>query len=141
MRIFFTLLLLFIATIIFSQDKQKKIHPIDAECIKCLDKPENQTTLGMINCNQKAKKAWEAEMNKYYQLLMKQLSAEQKTKLTSAQDAWVKYKTQEFSFSSDLYLGMGGTMWKIVATDNQKEIVKERTLLLKSYYESLTEKY
>ena len=139
MRKILVILLVIISSSASAQGNNKKIHPIDAAHKKCLDNPEKQNTQGMISCANDAKKAWEAEINKYYQLLVKQLKEEQKKKLKSSQETWEKYRTQEFGFSADFYYGLGGTMWHVVSADNETEFVKLRALRLKSYYDTLNE--
>lgn len=130
---------LFFSIACLAQEKQKKQHPIDAAYLKCLDQPENQTTVGMVNCAIEAKKAWEKEVEKYYQLLLAKVSKEHKDKLKASQEAWKNYKQKEIDFSTNMYLDMGGTMWKIVAADAETEFIKQRALLLKSHYETLLE--
>lgn len=139
MKIIILFLALTITLNLAGQENQKKANPIDTNYKKCLDTPGNQDTKGMIACAATAKKAWETEMSKYLKLLQKKLNAEQNKKLLASQDAWLKYKDQEFGFSSSLYFGMGGTMWHYVAADNETEFVKQRALRLKSFYETLTE--
>lgn len=124
---------------LMGQDLKKNIHPIDVNYKKCLDIPVNQDTKGMISCAAEAKKAWENEMNKYYKLLQNKLTEVQKKKLIASQEAWKKFKEQEFSFSSDLYFDIGGTMWHFVSADNETEFIKQRANRLKSYYDTLTE--
>ena len=125
---------------IVAQKNLKKEHPIDVTYKKCLDNPDNQTTIGMVDCAVKAQKAWEAEVVKYYKLLLNKISDELKPEFKKSQAAWLAYKKIELNFSSKMYLGMGGTMWQIVAADNKTEFVKQRALLLKSYYDTLLEK-
>ncbi len=122
------------------QENSVQKHPIDVACMKCLDNPNNQTTVGMVNCAIQAKKAWEVEVEKYYKLLLAKVSEEHKVKLKASQEAWKAYKQKEIGFSTEMYLGIGGTMWQIVAADHETEFVKQRALLLKSHYENLLEK-
>jgi len=139
MKIIILFLTLTFSLHLAGQENKKKTDPIDINYKKCLDSPENQDTKGMIACAAEAKKAWETEMNKYLKLLQKKLNAEQNKKLQASQEAWLKYKEQEFSLSSSIYFGMGGTMWHFVAADNETEFIKQRALRLKSFYTTLNE--
>jgi uncharacterized protein YecT (DUF1311 family) len=140
MKYVLSLSLLLFCFVSVGQENSMQKHPIDVAYLKCLDNPNNQTTIGMINCAIQAKKAWELEVEKYYKLLLAKVSEEHKAKLKASQEAWKAYKQKEISFSKEMYLGMGGTMWQIVAADHETEFVKQRALLLKSHYETLLEK-
>jgi uncharacterized protein YecT (DUF1311 family) len=137
MRFGFCIYMMFLSITCLAQESPQKEHPIDIAYSKCLDNPNNQTTIGMVNCATEAKKAWEAELNKYYQLLMAKVSEEHKPKLKASQEAWKTYKQKEIGFSTQMYLGMGGTMWQIIAADAETEFIKQRALLLKSHYQTL----
>ncbi|GHV58734.1 hypothetical protein FACS1894182_11700 [Bacteroidia bacterium] len=94
--------------------------------------------MDMMLCYSAAEKEWDAELNKYYKLLMGILSQESQGKLLAAQRLWLKFRDSENTFSTDMYYGLGGTMWRIVATQRSMDIVKTRALELKEYYENLT---
>jgi len=140
MRLNLVLLIFLFSLKIVAQENLKKVHPIDVAYEKCLDNPDNQHTHGMVDCAIKAQKAWEARVNKYYKLLLTKIPDELKPKIKTSQAAWQEYKIEELNFSNEMYLGMGGTMWQIVAADNKTEFIKQRALLLKSHYETLLEK-
>jgi uncharacterized protein YecT (DUF1311 family) len=114
-------------------------HPIEKRFAACLEKEEGQTTVGMIECTAKARDEWDKELNKYYKLLMGVLNAAEKTKLQQAQRKWIEYRDTEYAFSGEMYYNLEGTMWRIAAAGRQMELVKERALALKSYYEMLKE--
>lgn len=137
MRFRLCLYIMLLSATCLAQENKKKEHPIDAAYLKCLEKPENQTTIGMVNCAIEAKKAWEKEVEKYYKLLLTKVSEKHKTKLIASQEAWKNYKQKEIDFSTEMYLGMGGTMWQIVAADAATEFIKQRALMLKSHYKTL----
>ncbi len=122
------------------QENSTQTHPIDVSYKKCLDNPNNQTTVGMLNCATRAKESWVVEVEKYYKLLLATVSEEHKAKLIASQEAWKVYRQKEIGFSTEMYLAIGGTMWQIVAADHETEFVKQRALLLKSQYETLLQK-
>ena len=112
-------------------------NKIDEALSKCLDEESNQTTAGMIRCTIDAREKWDIELNKYYKLLIAELSEEQRELLRVSQRAWIKYRDAEYKFSFDMHNSMQGTVWRIIATDRSLKIVQTRALELKEYYETL----
>jgi uncharacterized protein YecT (DUF1311 family) len=102
-----------------------------------MDSTENQTTLGMIDCANRAMESWDAEMNKYYRLLLSKLSENTKVKIQISQRKWLEYRDAEFEAQGNLYSEMEGTMWQVVSANRQLQIVKDRAIELMSYYEDL----
>lgn len=113
-------------------------HPIDIRLENCHSIDSNQTTYGMINCEIIARDEWDKELNKYYNLLMDILGAEERTKLKNSQLAWLSYRDKEKDFSGTMYYNMQGTMWHVVAAGRFCEMVRQRALELKEYYDTLT---
>jgi uncharacterized protein YecT (DUF1311 family) len=133
--IFFSLL----AIQTFGQKNQSsEKHPIDIRLETCHAIDSNQTTYGMMNCEATARDEWDKEMNKYYKLLMDTLQKDEKAKLKSAQISWLCYRDNERDFSGTMYYNMQGTMWRITAAGRSCEIVRQRALELKEYYDMLT---
>lgn len=111
---------------------------IDRDLKACLDSETNETTVGMVYCATEAESRWDAEMNKYYKLLQKTLRPDEMAKLKASQIKWLEFRDAEFSTANKIYDDMQGTMWRIVSVDTDMEIVKQRALELKSYYDDLT---
>ncbi|MFP5471437.1 MAG: lysozyme inhibitor LprI family protein [Bacteroidia bacterium] len=136
---FKTTLILLTLTIFFnfaySQDKK---HTIDIELEHCLSLDSNMTTSDMMNCAIITRDAWEKEMNKYFELLLSILTSEQQNQLNLSQQKWIEFKEEEFELSNKIYNEIEGTMWRLVAIDNQSNIFKKRAIELISYYENLT---
>lgn len=122
----------------FAQDNPGDQYPIDIKMQHCLDTDSNQTTYGMCQCSAVAREEWEVEMNMYLQLLMDTLTEEEGEKLKQAQQQWTEYRDAEIAFKNQLYTDMMGTMWRVVAAGRAYEIMRERALGLKGYYEMLT---
>ena len=118
-----------------AQEKKGEKNPIDERMAKCLSIDSNMTTLGMNNCVYAARDEWDKELNKYYKLLMDSISADEKAKLKEAQRSWILYRDNETKFSYTLYGNMDGTMWTNVSAMRSLEIIKQRALELKVYYE------
>jgi uncharacterized protein YecT (DUF1311 family) len=114
----------------FAQDK----HPIDKFEQECIEK--NPTTAGMSNCTYEAEKKWDAEMNKYYKLLMEILDEDGKKKLKESQLAWIKFRDAEFEVIKNIYPEDASIFINIRSADAMG-VVKERALQLKRYYEIL----
>lgn len=100
---------------------------IDIEYKQCLE--DNITTAGMRNCANVAMQKWDSELNKYYKLLMENLSTERQTLLRDAQREWIKYRDKEFTFIKGYYFGeKEGTMWYPVADGEKMKLLKNRAL-------------
>lgn len=121
----------------YAQDEVKTEHFIDNQLRLCLDSNENQTTIGMIQCTNRAEDLWDIELNKYYKLLIGLLKNDQKALLKEAQVKWLAYRDSEIKLAGDIYYNLEGTMWRVVYADRRMEIVKQRVEELKYYYDNL----
>jgi uncharacterized protein YecT (DUF1311 family) len=132
------LTILFFCSIIgFSQTTKKKENPIDILESKCLNK-KDISNAEMCNCTIKARELWDNELNKYFSLLKTKLPKETFEVLKESQRQWISFRDKEYSFISKFYYEVKeGTMWYAIAENNKKEIVKERAIQLKNYYEIL----
>ena len=118
---------------------QNEPHPIDIKLEKCHSIDSNQTTLGMKNCEWVAYGEWEKEIDKYYNLLLDTLSLETSVILIEAHNNWKIFSENEHEFSRQLYYNeMEGTMWHVINASRLKNIVKQRALELKEYYDTFT---
>jgi len=120
-----------------AQDDNNDKHPIDIKVEECLAIHSNQTTIGMIECIQTAMEEWDDELNKYYKLLMNNLDINEQEKLRDAQRQWLVFRDKEFEFIGTRYGKMEGTMFNIIEADSRNNIVRQRALELKSYYDIL----
>lgn len=89
---------------------------------------------------------WDKELNKYYQLLRGELSEENKVVLKDAQLSWIDTKDKTIRMNSNilnLKYNKPGTMFIAIraseASQSISPIVKQRALLLRSWYHSLLE--
>ena len=131
------LFFILLTQLIFAQESEIDKHPIDIKVEECLAIGSNQTTVGMIACIQTAMEEWDAELNKYYKLLMKTLNNDEQEKLRAAQRQWLVFRDKEFEFLGTRYGNMEGTIFNIIEADSRNNIVKQRALELKSYYDIL----
>jgi uncharacterized protein YecT (DUF1311 family) len=137
-RVILTLFFSVLSANLFSQSDAGKKHPIDIRCEECLKADSSFTTAGMIECEAVAANEWDDELNKYYKLLMAVLSPDEKEQLKTAQIKWLEYRDKEIKFSQTLYNNMKGTMWRVVDASRLKEIIKQRAIEIKSYYDIKT---
>ena len=117
--------------------REAEEHIIDKYLRECLDSTENQTTVGMTGCAIRAGKEWDKELNKNYNLLISELSVDEKEKLKIAQKNWILYRDREIEFARTMYVNLQGTMWRTVFADRQTELIRQRALELKAYYDNL----
>lgn len=69
-------------------------------------------------------------LNKYYKVLMKKLSAEDRIRFRDAQRLWLKYRDSEKKINNEIvaanpYTG-GGTVWPLIAGERNLHILKQR---------------
>lgn len=108
----------------------KEEHSIDKTTQACVDK--NSTTIGMMECLEKAFKEWDKELNKVYNALLKEVSATGKENLKNAQKQWLTYRDAEFKAINAIY-DLEGTMWGLVAAEARNTVIKDRVLTLQNY--------
>jgi uncharacterized protein YecT (DUF1311 family) len=131
------ILLAFFAIIISCKSfAQETPHPIDVFLDSCLEK--NISTMGMTQCTDEAVKMWDAELNKYYKILMSVLDDESVKSLKAAEVQWIIFKDSEFENIDMMYSKLDGTMYIPMHSYAKLEIIKARALQLKDYYELMT---
>ena len=109
---------------------------IESELKKCLEK--DYSTAAQRECTNTAEKAWDKELNKYYNLTLKKLPKVQQSKFISAQKAWLKFRDAEFALIDDYYYYVKeGTMYQVIGANEKSNIVKDRAKQLKVYYDVL----
>jgi uncharacterized protein YecT (DUF1311 family) len=139
MRRLATLLLMLISVMTSFGQTETEENIIDVQLRECLDSTENETTDRLIKCSIRAGDAWDKELNKYYKLLMKALTADEKEKLINSQKKWVIYRDSEIEFTRTIYDNLQGTTWRVVSADRQTEITRQRALELKEYFANIPE--
>jgi uncharacterized protein YecT (DUF1311 family) len=123
---------LLIPSICFAQE-----HKIDKALSTCIDK--DQSTAGMVQCIDRAYKAWDAELNLSYNNLMRKLDATSRQSLKAAQTEWIKYRDSEFKLMDSIFSGFEGTMYIPMSADMRMQVVKKRALELGNYVSLLNE--
>jgi uncharacterized protein YecT (DUF1311 family) len=114
---------------LYSQDRK---HTIDSELDECIEL--NSHTHGTVECIEKAIEKWDAELNKYYKLLMNELDEESAKALKSAELEWISYKDKEMQSIEGIFSKLDGTMYIPMKYYSKMDIIKTRALQLKDYY-------
>ena len=127
-KIFLTaFFVLLIFSKIFNTFSQKEQHPIDKWLESCMEKG-GYTTPVMANCAVEAGKKWDAELNKYYQLLRGKLDNQGKQQLKNSELEWIKFRDLEFQVINNVYDNLEGTMYIPMSAGDKTDIVKDRVL-------------
>ena len=97
---------------------------------------------------EKARKAWDDELNKVYKLLMSELSGEQKAKLQNSEREWIKNIEKEIEKMLDEECGLDekgkrmtcGTVVVPIEAGTRMERTKERAIQLAKMYDEIHKK-
>lgn len=114
------------------------IHPIDAKRLECRGAKENQDPDGSIGCEYTARIAWEKEVERYSDLLLKVLKPGEKKIFKTAQKDWVVFRDNEMEFANNLYKHMESKAWLVVHAVRLTNIFRTRALELQEYHEMAT---
>jgi uncharacterized protein YecT (DUF1311 family) len=133
--LFFSCIFLLSAFLAKAQEEAKP-HPIEVKSKACYDKAVS--THDMIECADKDYTAWDKEMNKVYQALLKKVDKSAQTMLRESQRAWITYRDNAFKFSDDFMGKMDGTMWQPISIERKTDLVKERAIFLQRYLDDLS---
>ena len=119
------------------EKRDKKIHPIDKRLQKAIDR--DISTANMKKAGRMALGEWEQELEKYYSGLIKELNDNEKVFLEKSQKDWQEYRKSEIEFFDALYGTMRGSMFSTLKVNGRMELVKQRALELKRYYDLVME--
>jgi uncharacterized protein YecT (DUF1311 family) len=97
---------------------------------QCLDKPEGQSTMGMIECVDQEVQVQDKALNAAYATAMGDLNDRQKTKLRAAQRAWVAFRDADCASLQD---EDWGSLSRITANICVLQRTVERTIELEDY--------
>jgi len=135
--IIFIITTLVICTDTFGQPPTKS-YKIDTILNNCIDKT-NGGDASIISCLEKAEMNWDAELNKTFKLLLAKLDSSEQRELRDSQRQWIIYKDKEIKFFTDIYGKRDGTMWNLAISDKRMQLIRQRTIELLDYYETLTQ--
>ena len=92
----------------------------------------------MVNASLDLDKEWEKEMNKVYDLIIKKLSAKEKTKFKDEQNKWLKDREVKVQKAYEKYTEEEGPrMAGELAANERLDITKNRVLELAKKYDGL----
>ena len=95
----------------------------------------------MINASLDLDTEWEKEMNKVYDLIIKKLSAKEKTKFKAEQNKWLKDREVKVQKAYEKYTEEEGPrMAGELAANERLDITKNRTLELAKRYDKMNVK-
>lgn len=100
----------------------------------CLEIAENQTTVGMVQCEAREAAVWDRLLNIEYQRLLKLLDAEQQAALRKGQRAWIAYRDERCAF---YHILIRGTMAQPIGAGCVARMTAERVLDLMGYQDFL----
>ena len=97
---------------------------------KCMDSPDGQSTMGMIECIGSEAQVQDAALNAAYRKAMKDLNPRQKAKLQAAQRAWIAFRDAECaSFEDEDW----GSLSRINANACVLHMTAQRVIDLENY--------
>ncbi len=98
------------------------------------------STAGMNIAVSEKTTAYDKLLNKYYNKLLKSLSAEDKKVLIAAQKSWLAYRDAELlligTMTKDEYSG-GGTIQSMIATGSYSALIVRRTVEIFNYFDGI----
>jgi uncharacterized protein YecT (DUF1311 family) len=109
-------------------------YAIDKDLKKCMD--QNQTTLGMTECYGNAYAQWDKELNKQYNLILKDLKGDARKQFVTAQQQWIKFRDADMQAIITGY-PTEGSFWGIVRSADKVQLVRARAVQLKQRYLSM----
>jgi uncharacterized protein YecT (DUF1311 family) len=134
------LFLIFVALIFLAgctSNAQTKMHPIDRAEEACIDKTAD--TQVMNKCSDIAQRAWENEIAKTLSELKSAMDKESYKSLMNSQKSWEKYRDNEFQAINLMLLNKQGTMYLNVSKGLKVDVVRQRSLKLKEYLNTIND--
>jgi uncharacterized protein YecT (DUF1311 family) len=96
-----------------------------------IDCSNAQTTPELKYCSQQSYQAADKQLNQAYQKVTSSIKGEQKQLLTTAQQAWIKFRDNNCNF--EVYPNRGGTGYEIFRNGCLERLTKQRTKDLQDY--------
>lgn len=90
-----------------------------------------QTTVEMKYCSQQSYQAADKQLNQAYQKVISSIKGEQKGLLTTAQQAWIRFRDNNCNF--EVYPNRGGTGYEIFRNGCLERLTQQRTKDLQDY--------
>jgi uncharacterized protein YecT (DUF1311 family) len=113
-------------------------YPLDEFLDRCLAQPNHASTAGQVECTNRARQRWDGEMNRDYRRLADRLSPKARVSLRNAQRRWLEYRDAEHPLIDAVYELTRGTMFVPMHAYSRLRPVRDRSLVLKSYFTVLS---
>jgi|SRR5580704_6700133 uncharacterized protein YecT (DUF1311 family) len=127
-------LLVFVVFLVSSMaNAQATKDPIDQSLDACLNSLAGASTVGQTDCADKAYAAWDAELNKVYQKLMKNLDPASRDLLRTSQRQWLAFQTSEKKFQAGPWRQKGGTLIGVSVNLDNVGALRSRVMSLRTY--------
>lgn len=92
------------------------------------------STVELKYCSQQSYQAADKKLNQVYQQVSSRLNREPKQLLTTAEQAWIKFRDNNCNFET--YANRGGTGYEIFRNGCLERLTKQRTQDLQNYLSS-----
>jgi uncharacterized protein YecT (DUF1311 family) len=113
-------------------------YPLDEFLDQCLAEPNHGSTAGQVECTNQARQRWDDEMNQDYRRLVDQLELKTQPLLRDSQRRWLRYRDADQLLIDAVYELTQGTMFAPMQAYSRLRLVRERSLMLKTYFNVLT---
>jgi uncharacterized protein YecT (DUF1311 family) len=113
-------------------------YPLDEFLDQCLAQPDHGSTASQVACTNQASQRWDDEMNQDYRRLADHLGLGTQASLRDAQRRWLQYRDADQLLIDAVYELTKGTMFAPMQAYSHLRLVRERSLMLKSYFTVLT---
>jgi uncharacterized protein YecT (DUF1311 family) len=130
-RIRLLALIVFLVSCVANAQQTK--DPIDQSLDACLNSSVGASTAGQTDCASKAYAAWDAELNKVYQTLMKNLDPASRDLLRTSQRQWLAFREAEKKFQVAPWRQKGGTLIGVSVNLDNVEALRTRVMALRTY--------
>jgi len=113
-------------------------YPLDEFLDRCLAQPDHGSTASQVECTNQARQRWDDEMNQVYRRLADYVGLKTLASLRDAQRRWLQYRDADQLLIDAVYELTKGTMFAPMQAYSHLRLVRERSLMLKSYFTALT---
>src|SRR5260370_26765200 len=113
-------------------------YPLEEFLDQCLAQPNHGSTAGQVECTNQARQRWDDKMNQDYRQLADHLGLKTQALLRDAQRRWLHYRDADQLLIDAVYELTQGTMFAPMQAYSHLRLVRERSLMLKSYFTVLT---
>lgn len=97
----------------------------------CLDKPENYTTVGQIDCASREASVWDEMLNKNYAELKKALDGKAFAAVREAQRKWIAFRDADCAVPQTMF--EGGSIAGPISADCDLQLTARRANALADY--------